>query len=298
MCTLRLRLLPIPLLLIATVAAAPVRAAEFITLEDECNGRQLMIKGPIEPGDHQRFVDALRRLVDGGDLPEVQDPDVLWTVRLDSPGGNVAEAMHIGRLLRKALATTAVGYRFSRRPDGVYDFERGGDLVCLNGEGRLSGCHQDMVEAECIGACLLVWLAGADRHANEGRLAPHGLSGSGDGVAGYLAAMNVPPQWAERLLSPVPPGDGWLTWPERHELGGRAEVLSDRIAHCPAPLTADESFESVTAPSAALRDRLMARAEAHRSCRRAELAAARADLVGWLGDSAGGGVSAGTGGSR
>jgi len=75
----------------------------------------------------------------GDAAPAVQDPDVLWTVELDSPGGDLAEAMRIGRFLRDALATTEVTYRYARRPDGVLDFARGGDLVCLEGEGRLTG---------------------------------------------------------------------------------------------------------------------------------------------------------------
>jgi hypothetical protein len=269
-----------PLVFILTLAAAAIPsatgAAEFVTLEDECNGRQLMIKGSIEPGDYQRFVDRLARLVSGGDLPDVQDPEVLWTVKLDSPGGDVAEAMRIGRLLRGVLATTETSYRFARRPDGVYDFARDGELVCLDGRGRLSGCHQDLVEAECTGACLLVWLAGAVRHANEGRLGLHGLAGlEADSVQDYLAEMGVPEPWISRMLTAEPAGDGWLAWPERHKLSGRAEVMRALVAGCPARLTQEESFLSLTAASAAERNRLMNQANAHRSCRRNRLAAAR-----------------------
>jgi hypothetical protein len=262
-------------------AMAPgAHAAEFIFLEDECNGRQLMIKGPIERGDYDRFTQRLAGLVAGGDLLDVQDPDVLWTVKLDSPGGDVAEAMRIGRLLRRALATTETSYRFARRPDGVYDFERSGELVCLDGEGRLAGCHQDIVMADCTGACLLVWLAGAERHANEGRLGLHGLSGSEtDAVQRYLVELGVSEGWRTRLLGGAPEGDGWLSWPERSQLSGRADVLRELVAACPAPLTPDESFRSVADPSAFERDRLMDRAEAHRQCRREHLVAARTETV-------------------
>lgn len=273
-------------LLLAAAGALPVHAAEFITIEDECNGRQLLIQGPIVPGDHARFTRRLAQLVAGGDLPDVQDPDVLWTVELDSPGGDAAEAMRIGRLLRDALATTEVSYRFARRPDGVWDYQRSGDLVCLNGEDRLAGCHPDLVEAECIGACVLIWLAGAERHANEGKLGLHGLTGDESAATGrYLTELGVTAAWRARLLEAV--GNGWLSWPERHELSGRATELGDLTDGCPPALTPQESFRSVAAESAAERDRLMDRADAHRSCRRARLAAARADTVAWLAGSGG-----------
>lgn len=272
--------LTLPLALLG--AAGSVGAAELVALEDECNGRQLMIRGAIEPGDYERFVQRLARLVAGGELPDVQNPDVLWTVKLDSPGGDVAEAMRIGRLLRRAFATTEVSYRYAPRPDGVWDFQRGGALVCLNGDGRLSGCHQDIVEAECTGACMLIWLGGAKRHAIEGRLGLHGLAGSKEAVADYLDDMGVPPAWSDRLLASTGAGDGWLSWPQRHELAGRAEPLRALVTGCPAPLSREESFRSVIADSAAVRDRLMARAEAHRQCRRDRLAEVRAGTVTWL----------------
>ncbi len=261
------------------LAALPAAAAEFITVEDECRGRQLLVQGVIEPGDFRRLKGELAGLVHGN-LPTVQDPDKLWTVLLDSPGGDLDEAMRMGRLLRQALATTEVSYRFARRPDGVYDFARSRDSVCLGGGGRLAGCQPDIIEADCTGACLLLWLGGADRIANEGRLGLHGLSGDGDAatVTGYLEEMGVPARRAVALLSDAA-GDGWLNWPQRHALGGHADVLDSLLADCPAPLSADESYRSITAPSAAERERLMDRAEAHRACRRARLAAARGPLV-------------------
>ena len=268
------------LLLVALMAPGALSAAEMITLEDECNGRQLLLKGPIEPGDYDRFVAHLAELVTGGRLPDVQNPDVLWTVQLDSPGGDLGESMRIGRLLRRALATTEVGYRFARRLDGVYDFQKKDELVCLDGEGGLSGCDHDLMEAECTGACLLIWLAGAERHANEGRLGLHGLAGNeSETLRAYLEDMAVPAEWVPRMLSAGGTGDGWLSWPERHELSGRAPALEALVQSCPDPLTRDESFRSVTASNPAVRDRLMDRAESHRRCRRRHLADVRASVV-------------------
>lgn len=262
-------------------SALPVMAsaAEFITLEDECRGRQLMIKGSIEPGDFQRFADRMARLVDGKDLPAVQDPDILWTVRLDSPGGDVAEAMRIGRYLRAAFATTEVSYRFTRRADGVYDFQRTGREVCLDGNSRLAGCFEDLAEAQCDGACLLVWLGGANRRAIEGQLGLHGLAAQDSAARDYLTEMGVPPGWSARILAGDPDGDpegdGWLTWTERETLSGSSDSLRVLLAGCPEPLTSAEAMESIMTESPEVREALLDRAEAFRGCRLERVSAAR-----------------------
>lgn len=260
------------------VAAGIAPAAELIVVEDECRGRQLLIQGAIEAGDHDRFVARMQRLVAGEALPAVQDPDVLWTVKLDSPGGDPAEAMRIGRFLRAALATTEVGYRYARRLDGVWDYARGGDLVCLEGSGNLGGCAGALVPAECTGACLLIWLGGAERFALEGRLGRHGLAADDAAVAAYLADMSAPADLGAAAAGAAG-GDGWLSFAERRALAGKAPQAAAVLASCPAPLTADESYASVAAPSAALRDALMDRAEAHRACRHRRLAQARAQTL-------------------
>lgn len=261
------------------LAVLPAVAADYVTLEDECRGRQLLIRGVIEPGDYSRLVAAMAALVNG-DLPAVQDPDKLWTVMLDSPGGDLDEAIRMGRFLRGAVAVTDAGYRFARRPDGVWDFARSDTTVCVQGEGRLAGCEPDLVEAECTGACLLVWLGGAARYADEGRLGVHGLAGE-PGVRDYVQEMGMSAEQSDWLLGDVP-SDGWLDWPQRHVLGRRLDELDEWLAGCPPPLSADESFRSVVSISAAERDRLMDRAEAHRVCRRERLAAARRGVMGNL----------------
>jgi hypothetical protein len=268
--------------LVTVLVAAPAAAfsAELITVEDECRGRQLLIQGVIERGDFARIRERLGRLAAGDDLPAVQDPETLWTIKLDSPGGDVAEAMRIGHLLRGALATTDTSYRFARRDDGVYDFERTSDTICLNGEGRLAGCFDDVVKAECTGACLLVWLAGANRFAHEGNLGLHGFDGADRAaVAAFLEDMDVPADWIVRISGGQSDGPVWLSWPERRALSGPAVALQELLANCPAPLSADEAFESVTAESERLRDQLMDRADAHRRCRIDRTAAARAPVL-------------------
>jgi hypothetical protein len=103
-------------------------------------------------------------------------------------------------------------------------------------------------------------------------------------ISRYLEENDVAAEWIARLADGRS-ADGrsadvvWLTWPERRSLSGHAATVADLLASCPAPLTADEAFESVTAASLQVRDRLMDRAEAHRRCRIARLAAQRAPVL-------------------
>ncbi len=274
----------LPSVLVLCLGLLPMQsvlAAEFLLLEDECRGRQLMIKGLIEPGDADRFRARLAGLVTSDQLPDVQDAETLWTVKLDSPGGDLQEAMRIGALLRDGLATTETSYRYARRPDGVYDFEPTADTLCLEGEGALAECFPDVVKAECAGACLLIWLAGADRYAHEGKLGVHGISATAEtqsDVAAYLARLEVPEtQISEWLAGRVE--TAWLSWPERKMLAGRSSGLEGLVRDCPAGLTPEESLDSVMHPDPGTRDRLMDRAEAHRDCRLARLRSARSTLV-------------------
>lgn len=259
--------------LLGLICSGAALAVEIIVVEDECRGRQLLLQGEIAPGDHDRIVARMHQLVAVDDLPDVQDPDVLWTVKLDSRGGDLDEAMRIGRYLRRVLATTEVGYRYARRLDGVWDYARSSDLVCLGGGDRLGGCATSLIAADCTGACLLIWLGGAERYALEGRLGTHGLAGAHEPVAAYMREMGAA---VEAVPEPAPDADGWLDYGARRVLGGRSAALESLIAECPAPLTADESYASITDASAAVRDALMDRAEAHRDCRRRIVAEARA----------------------
>lgn len=275
------------------LCAAVAFAAEFVVLEDECRGRQLLVTGVIEPGDAVRFAARLAALVNAPDLPAVQDPETLWTIKLDSPGGDVGEAIRIGRLVRAAVATTEASYRYARRADGVWDFEPVDTNICLESGSGPRECFADIAKAECAGACLLIWLAGAERYANEGRLGVHGLvrqaaPAAGDAAAdaiaeteavrAYLAGLGVAEEQVGEWLAPQVSGPRWLDWPARHALGGRSTDLVAGLERCPAALTPAESLDSVIHVDPLVRDRLMDRAAAHRACRLAVVAELRGDL--------------------
>jgi hypothetical protein len=265
------------LVLLALLAASPALAGRLVVLEDECRGKQLLFVGPIEAGDGDRFAQALATLILSPDLPPVQDNELLWTVKFDSPGGDVKEAMAIGRLLRRGLAATEVSYRFARRDDGIYDFERSGDTLCPGGSGRLAGCFPDIVKAECAGACLLAWLGGAHRFAHEGRIGVHDLDLTPE-VREYLREMQVADAVVDRLAVPQASGSHWLEWRERSALAGVAPALAEPLAACPAALNQQESLDSVMHADLDVREALMDRAYRHRQCRLRILARAQQAL--------------------
>lgn len=70
---------------------------EFRTVEAEGLGEVLLINGPVESGDGERFASHLAGL---GSPPD--------TIAFNSPGGVVAEALAIGRTLRESEANTAM----------------------------------------------------------------------------------------------------------------------------------------------------------------------------------------------
>ncbi len=69
---------------------------EFRVLEGS-EGEFILINGPIEFGDAERFSAFLSRL-----------DDLQISVALNSPGGSVTEALALGRMLRESEATTIV----------------------------------------------------------------------------------------------------------------------------------------------------------------------------------------------
>jgi hypothetical protein len=265
------------LLLLGLLGASFAQAGRIVVLEDECRGKQLLFVGPIETGDGDRFAQALASLILSPDLPPVQDNELLWTVKFDSPGGDVTEAMAIGRLLRRGLAATEVSYRFARRSDGIYDFERSTDTLCPGGSGRLAGCFPDIIKAECAGACLLAWLGGAHRFAHEGRIGTHELDLTPE-VREYLREMQIADAVVDGLSVPQASGPHWLEWRERSALAGIAPALADPLAACPPALDQQESLDSVMHADLAVRETLMNRAYLHRQCRLRILARAQQAL--------------------
>jgi len=179
----------VPLIACMLIALPQVHAAELNArlLDDRVIDSSL--EGEIQPGDYDRFITKIRN----GGLGTT-----LW---LNSPGGDVHEAMKIGRLVRALRMDTQAP-------------ERAGDKTfCLThpkGTG-LDRCN-------CASACFLIFVAGIKRDGNH--LGVHRVFPSHDRlrlmspddaaattgkatnvVSAYLVEMGVPTHFAERLMA-------------------------------------------------------------------------------------------------
>ena len=104
-------------------------AAVIQELTDEVYGTYIDVDGSIARGDYDALVHASKALLRRG--------HPLW-IRINSRGGNLAEAMKIGRFVRKTLAT-----------------------VVVDGADATPGVPQPR---RCYSACALILIGAADRH--------------------------------------------------------------------------------------------------------------------------------------
>lgn len=119
------------LVLAAGVALMPLEseAAVIQELTDEVYGTYIDVDGSIARGDYDAILHASKSLLRRG--------HPLW-IRINSRGGNLAEAMKIGRFVRKTLAT-----------------------VVVDGADATPGLPQPR---RCYSACALILIGAADRH--------------------------------------------------------------------------------------------------------------------------------------
>jgi hypothetical protein len=117
------------LILAVGVALLPLgsEAAVIQELSDELHGTYIDVDGSIAKGDSDAILHASKALLRRG--------HPLW-IRINSRGGNLAEAMRIGRFVRKTLAAVVV--------DG----------------------------SACYSACALILIGAADRHLTQAGTGP------------------------------------------------------------------------------------------------------------------------------
>lgn len=131
----------------------------------------LKIDGKIENGDFTKFMDKLSQVfvLCNADFQESlkkfkeEDPSAYkkrWTdkygepkdlarikVLLNSAGGDIAEAMKIGRAVRDMLLSTQTGFFFHFRD-------------------KSQMALSSSLDTKCMSACFFVWVSGVDRTAN------------------------------------------------------------------------------------------------------------------------------------
>ena len=136
----------------------------------------LFISGKINKGDYERALNAVNETYNHGEISDL-------FVQLDSPGGDVLEAMKIGSLVRKLKLTTMV------------------------------------IHGQCSSACVFILVAGAERLAPSGVIGIHrpffekeyfsGLPADEaqnkyekmtEATNGYLAEMGVAKELIEKMF--------------------------------------------------------------------------------------------------
>lgn len=132
---------------------------------------------------------------------------------LASPGGDVDEALKIGRLFRKYLIITMAPYSLPN--DGVPHLDGGSRDLC-----RGSDCT-------CASACALIWMGGVQRSGTVGLHRPRttdpmfrGLPPADastayrrvlETIAAYLNEMEVPKSIAETMVATSSSDIRWVT---------------------------------------------------------------------------------------
>jgi len=190
----------------------------------------LILEGQIVPRDY----DKLRSfLSDRATFDKISHG-----VFLASPGGNVAEAMNIGRLIRSLRLSTEA-------PPG------GADLRRLGGNAIAPDDLRDFRNYGCASACFLVFVSGIYRNENgAGRLGVHRPFRAGSGsktpaagddpivdgavraaIKNYLSEMDAPPKYADLMFAVPSARVRWITQHELDtDLDGLIPELKDAVA--------------------------------------------------------------------
>lgn len=182
--TLRLSLVLVAALFFAFPTS--LRAAT-ISLIDDQNKLGIAIAGKIESGDYQKFIRFITPTVDG-DVDQIKRVGALLSgsLYLNSPGGNVGEALKIAERVAEAFVHTSV-------PEG----------------------------GSCLSSCFLIWAAGAARRLEDSaKLGVHRLLWTGQGadvsryerktapaaeaVDAFLARQGIPRRMRDRMAETAP----------------------------------------------------------------------------------------------
>lgn len=164
------------------------------------------VRGTISKGDFEKVL-ALYR----------QSHPFLGTFLLESPGGDVDEALKIGRLFRKYLVNAVASTRRTRRDDSTFFFLDYPDI-------RKGLCAEE--ECACASACALIWFGAPERNGTVGLHRPRYAEVSAfgalapadaalayaqvlDRVSHYLEEMEVPRPIIEKMIST---GSGDIEW--------------------------------------------------------------------------------------
>jgi hypothetical protein len=221
-----------------------------------------LISGPIKRGDYEKVL-ALYR----------QNHPFLAAFTLSSPGGDVGEAIKIGRLFRKYLITAYAPRRLSFS---------GAEIFSLPG----GGTECDSGRCLCASACALIWFGAVDRNGSVGlhrprtddpsfkALAPTEAADAYrrvlNSIRQYLDEMEVPKPMIEAMIAT---GSADIRWANSDDELDRPPSLAEwEDATCGGFSVKDRSFllhdkgSNLAPKERDLRDQLQNRRSQWRRC--------------------------------
>jgi hypothetical protein len=242
--------------------------------EKTCAGG--LISGPIEEGDFEKVRTLYR-----------QNHPFLGLFTLNSPGGNVLEAIRIGQLLRKYLIIAFAPVRITDS-EGHERFALPGEPQCDSGK-----CF-------CASACALIWFGAVDHWGSVGLHRPHTDDPSFktldppaaaeayrrmlDSVRQYLETMEVPEPMIDAMVATGSADIRWVTVAD--DLSRPPSLAEWEDASCGSFAAKDRILLSqlrqkrtdATTQEQRLRDKLMDRQAQWRKCQ-IELLASKRDKL-------------------
>ncbi|AUC96278.1 hypothetical protein CWS35_20025 [Bradyrhizobium sp. SK17] len=192
--------------LVGTAAAAA--ELSIVTLKDDVT--ILTLGGDVAAGDTEA-AEALIKTANDGDR-------LISAVRLDSPGGSLAEAVKLAGLIRRAKLPTMVA-----------------------------------AGSRCASACFIVFAAGNEKFASyDAAIGVHGVSDKFGhetaqteeatiAMARFASGFGVPPRIIGQMVTTHAHEIAWLTPDDLRAMG---TIMTDRPAHRPPATSPDERWLS------------------------------------------------------
>ncbi len=239
------------LLIIAAVSVCATRVASVYAAEIKVGVQQrdeMVLEGNIEAGDYSKILNHIRE-----NYPR--------SIYLASPGGNVAEAIKIGRLIRALNLETAIPAQ-----NAIEFRSRSIALLKKIADGR----HIKQFDANyvCASACFFIFVSGVHRSKDpilmeEPKLGIHrpfftdtdlralsanaaiaSAKGLRTLVESYLKEMNVPDKYADMMFSVSKDQIRWISIADfESDLEGFIPPLKDWIdARCDKRTDAEKAM--------------------------------------------------------
>jgi hypothetical protein len=196
-------------LLLATLSwlacARPASAMDYslpvgdpFNLSDNATNVWLLMSGEIRPGDYQKLLEFLR----------IHVIDITGkAVVISSQGGDVAEAIRIGKFIKSTYVPVVVGPRYGRCASACFIiFASAAQRVSMGG---FIGIHRPSLKPENVRRLPLME---AQREESQ----------QSHNLAQYLHSLEVPEQLIEEMLANAPKSMHWLSNDELAQLGQRA----------------------------------------------------------------------------